>query len=89
MPLDVLIARLLDEGGVTGVYYGEMEKALFSVGYETVGTEGPYRTFKHRGHRKLLTIRDGGAKHMYSGYIRMAAQHLRSVQENGGLNDIE
>lgn len=85
MPANELITRLLSGAAVPSVRYGDLERALESVGYMHVGHEGPYRTWKHPSYSKLLTLRDELAQPMYSKYIDKAVQHLRAVQQNGGF----
>ena len=63
---------------------GDLEAILKDQGYNCVGTDGKFRTWKHLDFSRLLTIRDGGEKPMYTKYVNKAATHLRSVLDPGG-----
>jgi len=84
MPENSLLERLLAGEEVQAVMLGELEAILRDQGYNCVGTDGPYRTWKHDDSSRLLTIRDGGPKAMYASYVDKAASHLRSVRDSGG-----
>lgn len=87
MPVDSLLERLLaDEEPVRGIRCAELEQVLQGCGYTRVGVEGPYRTWKHDGYSRLLTVRDEGAQPMYSRYIDKTGRHLRAVRNAGGFN---
>lgn len=81
-----LINRLLADGEVVGIYYGDIQAALLEVDYEAVGNEGRACSWKHPKNTKLLDLRDNQPKPMSTGYLAKVRKHLRTVRDNGGFD---
>ena len=94
MSPEELLARLLSgatSGDLPQITYAQAVAVLRHCQYDFAEEDsaGAYRSWKHRNHRDVLTVRDAHARPMYSSYIRKLARHLQKVQNAGGFNGPE